>query len=217
MGSPYRVEYKSLQLVLDSTMSLILRCTRPTEGSSMACIDVPDLLIFLLSARLRTMLKDPKQLTSPVEIRREKRVVLELSLHSDFRPIGDWGWGGIQLPQTGSVKSGQHRVLGNLLRLSTQVLGCSSGAPNVQPCPNCWGRERQAIDSNVCPSNPQPYMIDFKAENPITALSAHLEGSCLKADVTFHFTCYSRHHGGAYRQATLPASCFYLLLTQSID
>jgi len=204
MGSPYRVECKRLHLVLDSTMSLILRCTRPTEGSSMACIDVPDLLIFLLSVRLQTMLKDPKaqQLTSPVTtvpIRREKKVVLEMSLHSDFRPIGDWGWWGIQLPQTGSVKSGQQRVLGNLLRLSIQVLGCSSGASNVQPCPNCWGRERQGIDSNVCPSNPQPYMIDFKAENPITALSAYLEGSCLKADVTFHFTCYSKHHGGAYR------------------
>jgi len=209
MGSPYRVECKS-------HMSLILRCTRSTEGSSMACIDVPDLLISLLSARLQTMLKDPKvqQLTSPVTIRREKKVVLELSLHSDFRPIGDWGWGGIQLPKTGSVKSGQQRVLGNLLRLSIQVFGCSSGAPNVQPCSNCWGREQQAIDSNVCPSNLQPYMIDFKAENPITALSAHLEERCLKADVTFHFTCY---HGGAYRQATLPASCFYLLLTRSID
>jgi len=165
------------------------------------------------------MLKNPnvQQLTSPVTIRREKKIVLGLSLHSDFHPIGDWGWGGIQLPQTGSVKFGQQSVLGNLLRLSIQVLGCSSDAPNVQPCPNCWDRERRAIHPNVCPSNPQPYMIDFKAENPITALSAHLDGSCLKADVTFHFTCYSKHHGGAYRQATSPALCSYLLLTQSID
>ena len=201
MGPPYRAECKSHHLVLDSTMSLILRCTRPTEGSSTTCIDVPDLLIFSLSARLRTMLKDPKvqQLTSPITIRREKKVVLELSLHLDSHQIDCRGWEGIQLPQTSSVKLGQQSGLGKLLRLSIQVSGCSPGAPNVQPCPSCWDRERQAIDSNVCPSNPQPYMIDFKAENPITALSAYLEGSCLKADVTFHFTCYSKHHGGAYR------------------
>jgi len=205
MSSPHRLECKSHHLVLDSTMSLILRCTRPTEGSSTTCIDVPDPLIFLLSARLQTVLKDPnfQQLISPVTIRREKRVVLELSLHSYFHPIGYWGWGGIQLPQTRSVKFGQQSVLGNLLRLSIQVSGCSPGAPNVQPCPNCWDRERRAIASN-----PQPYMIDFQAENPITALSAHLDGSCLKADVTFHFTCYSKHHGGPYRQATLPPYVF---------
>ena len=147
------------------------------------------------------MLKDPKvkPITSPITIRREKQVVLELSLHSDSHPIGYWDWKGIQLPQTRSVKSGQQTVLGNLLGLSIQVFGCSPGAPNVQPCHNCWDRERQAIDPNVCLSNPKPYMIDFKAANPTTILSRHLDGSCLIADVTFHFTCYSKHHEGAYR------------------
>ena len=147
------------------------------------------------------MLKDPKvqPLTSPITIRREKKVVLELSLHSDSHPISYWDWKGIQLPQTRSVKSGQQTVLGNLLGLSIQVFGCSPGASNIQPCQNCWDRERQAIDPNVCLSNPQPYMIDFKAANPTTTLSRHLDGSCLIADVTFHFTCYSKHHEGAYR------------------
>jgi hypothetical protein len=141
------------------------------------------------------MLKSPEveQLDSPVTIRREKKVVLGLSLHSDSYPIGSWGWGGIQLPQTGSVKLGQQSVLGNLLRLSIQVFGCSPGG-NVQPCNTCWNRGRQAVGPNVCPSNPQRYMIDFKADNPTTALS--LDGNCLKADVAFHFTCY---HGGPYR------------------
>ena len=147
------------------------------------------------------MLKDPKdqQLTCPVTIRREKKVVLELSLHSYSHQIGYWGWGGVQLPQTGSVKSGQQAVPRNLLKLSIQVSGCSTALPNIQPCPNCWDRERQAIDRNVFPSNLQPYMIDFKAEKLITLLSEPLDGSCLKADVTFHFTCYSKHHGGSYR------------------
>ena len=181
-------------------MSLILRCTKPTESLSTTCVDVLDLLIFFLSARMQTVLKDPKvqQLTSSVTIRREKKVVLELSLHSDSHPIGYWGWKGIRLPQTGSVKSGQQPVLGNVLGLSIQVIGCSPGAPNVQPCHHCWDRERQGIDPNICLSL-RPYMIDFKAAKPTTVLSGPLDGSCLKADVTFHFTCYSKHHGGAYR------------------
>jgi len=147
------------------------------------------------------MLKDPKaqQPTSPVTIRREKQVVLELSLHSDSHPIDHWGWQGIQLPQTGAVKVRQQSALRNLLRLSIQVLGYSPDAPKVQPCRNCWDRERKDIDPNVCPSNPQPYMINFKAENPITVLSGPLDGSCLRTDVTFHFICYSNHHGGPYR------------------
>ena len=147
------------------------------------------------------MLKDPKaqQLTSPVTIRREKKVVLELSLHSNSHPIGRWDWKGIRLPRTGSVKSGQQSVLGKLLKLSIQVFGCSTAVPNIQPCPTCWNRERQTLDPNVFPSNLQPYMVDFKAENLTTLLSGPLDGSCLKADVTFHFTCCSKHHGGSYK------------------
>ena len=147
------------------------------------------------------MLKDPnvQQHTCPVTIRREKKVVLELSLYSDSHQIGYWGWGGIQLPQTGSVKSGQQVVPRNLLKLSIQVSGCTTVVTNIQPCPSCWDRERQAIDLDVFPSNLQPYMIDFKAKNLITLLSEPSDGSCLRADVTFHFTCYSKHHGGSYR------------------
>ena len=200
MGSPHQAERKSHHLVLHS-MSLVLRCMRPIEGSSTTRADVPDLLIFVLSTRLQSVLKDPevRQLTSPVTIRREKKVVLGLSLYSDSHLIGYWGCSGVQLPQTSSVKSGRRTVSRNFLRLSIQVFGCSPGAPNVQPCRRCWDRERKAIDPNVCPSNPQPYMIDFKAENPTAVLSGPLNAGCLKADVTFHFTCYSKHHGGAYR------------------
>ena len=201
MGLPHRAKCKSHRLVLDSILSLMLRCIRPIEGPSMTSIDVPDLLKFFLSARLQAMLKDPntQQLTSPVTIRREKKVVLELSLHSDSHPIGYWGWGGIQFPQTGSVKSSQQAVLGKLLKLSIQVFGCSTAVPNIQPCPTCWDRERRATDPNVFPPNLQPYMIDFQAENLTTLFSRPLDGNCLKADVTFHFTCYSKHHGGSYR------------------
>ena len=143
------------------------------------------------------MLKNPnaQQLTSPITIRREKKVVLELSLHSDFHPIGHWGWGGLQLPQTRSVKSGQQAVSGKLLKLSIQVSGRSAGVPNAQPCQYCWDREF-AIDPTV---NLPPYMIDFKAESLTTLLSGPIDGNRLKADVTFQFTCYSKHHGGSYR------------------
>ena len=188
-------------MVLDSIISLMLRYMRPIEGSSTTCTDVSDLLKKFPSARLQAMLKDPtaQQLTSPVTIRREKKVVLELSLHLDSHPIGYWDWKGIQLPRTRSVKAGQQDVPGKLLKLSIQVSGCSAAVPNIQPCRTCWNRERQAIDPNVFPSNLQPYMIDLKAENLTTPLSGPLDGNCLKADVTFHFTCYSRHHGGPYR------------------
>ena len=201
MGSLHQAESESHHPVLNLIISLMLRYMRPIEGSSTTCADVPDLLKNFLSARLQTMLKDPKiqQLTSPVTIRREKKVVLELSLHSDSHPIGYWGWGGIQLPQTGSVKSSQQAVLGKLLKLSIQVFGCSTAVPNIQPCPTCWDRERRATDPNVFPPNLQPYMIDFQAENLTTLFSRPLDGNCLKADVTFHFTCYSKHHGGSYR------------------
>ena len=201
MGSLHQAESESHHPVLNLIISLMLRYMRPIEGSSTTCADVPDLLKNFLSARLQTMLKDPKiqQLTSPVTIRREKKVVLELSLHSDSHPIEYWDWKGIQLPRTSSVKSGQHSVPGKLLKLSIQVSGCSTAVPNIQPCWICWNRERQAIDPNIFPSNLQPYMIDFKAENLTTLLSGPLDGNCLKADVTFHFTCYSKHHGGPYR------------------
>ena len=148
------------------------------------------------------MLTDPKdrQPTVPVEIRREKKVVLRLILYSDSQPIDHYGWKGIQLPQTGSVKSGQQTLSGKLLKLSIQVFGASTGAPNARPCDNCWDREElHAINLNVCPANLQPYMIDFKSENLTTILSKSLDGNCLKADVTFRFTCYSRHHEGMYK------------------
>ena len=147
------------------------------------------------------MLKDPKdqQRTAPVEIRREKKVVLGLVLDSDSQLIDKYGWEGIQLPQTGSVKSGQQTLSGELLYLSIQVFGSSTGAPNAQPCSDCWDRERPAINLSACPANLQPYMIDFKSENLTTALSTPLDGNCLMADVTFHFTCYSNHHEGMYK------------------
>jgi hypothetical protein len=148
------------------------------------------------------VLTDPKNLqpTASVQIRREKKVVLELALHSHSHPIDNWRWGGIQLPLTGSVKSAQQPFSGRILRLSIQVLGCSTGLPNAQPCESCWARERKSLNANVCPPNLQPYMIDFKADSAIIALFKPLDGNdkCLKADVTFHFTCYSNHHGGMY-------------------
>ena len=201
MGLPRRAECKNHHLILSLVISLIPRYMKPIEGSSATCEGVADMLIFFLSARLQAMMKDPnvQQLTCPVTIRREKKVVLELSLHSDSHQIGYWGWEGIQLPQTGSVKSGQQAVPKNLLKLSIQVSLCPSVVPNIQPCRNCWERERQVVDPKGLPSNLEPYMIDFKANNLITLLSGPIDGSCLKADVTFHFTCYSKHHGGPYR------------------
>ena len=147
------------------------------------------------------MLKDPKnqQPTIPVEIRREKKVVLGLTLHSASYPISDRGWEGIQLPQTGSVKPSQQTLSGGLLKLSIHVFGGSTGAPNAEPCSNCWDREQQTMDPNVFPADLQPYMIDFKAENLTTLHSGPSNENCLKADITFRFTCYSYHHEGTYK------------------
>jgi hypothetical protein len=152
------------------------------------------------------LLKDPKnqQPTDPITIRREKKAVLELVLDAYSHPISSWGWECIQLPQTGSVQSAQQIFSEELLRLSTLVFGCSTGVLNTQPCDRCWDRERKK--PNVCPASLQRYMIDFNAENVIIALSKPLDGNakCLKADVTFHFTCYSKH-GREYGYASLAA------------
>ena len=153
----------------------------------------------IFSLRLRTVLKDPRdqQPPEPVTMRREKRVTIELALNSDSHPFNAWGWAGIQLPKTRSVKPAQQPFSGRLLRLSTQVLGCTMGASNAQPCNNCWLRELRNLPPNL---QVQPYMIDFQAESQIIPLSkpSHGNDKCLKAEIMFHFTCYSRHHGGIY-------------------
>ncbi len=149
---------------------------------------------------MQALLKDPKNQpqSALVNIRREKRVVLAFALDSDFHPIINRGWEGIVLPQTRSVESGPVQPISptKLLKLSIQVLACARGDVNAQPCNSCWSRERPPLDPNV-----QPYMIDFQAQSRQIALSAHMNGnrSYLKADVKFHFTCYSRHHEGLYR------------------
>ena len=164
-------------------------------------VPLPDLLIYCLSLRLQAVLKDPKdqQSITPVYIRREKKVVLGLILGSDSQPIDGFGWEGIQLPRTRSVKSSQQPLSENLLRVSIQVFGGSTGAPNAEPCGNCWYRERQAMNLNVFPANLQPYMIDFMSKNLTTTLSRPLDENCLRTDVMFRFTCYSKHHGGVYK------------------
>ena len=164
-------------------------------------IPLSDLLIYSLSLHLQTSLKDPKdqQFITPVDVRREKKVVLGLVLDSDSQPIDRFGWEGIQLPQTRSVRSGQQQLSEKLLNLSIQLFGGSTGAPNPDPCRNCWAREREAINPKYCPENVPPYMIDFKSKSLTTALSRPLEGNCLEADVMFHFTCYSKHHEGTYK------------------
>jgi hypothetical protein len=214
----------SHDLVFDS---ITMRCMSPIKGLSTTCTAVPDVFIFFLSARLQVVLKNPPQgqhgghnqeggshlsllqpsdfgsslgkVTIPVTIRREKKVVLELCLRSDSRPISHWGWEGIRLPHTRSVKSGQQTLSGKLLNLSIQVFEGSTGAPDVQPCLSCWRRERVTMVPNGCSSNLQPYMLDFKADNPITVLSGSEDGSRLEANVTFHFMCTSNHHSGTYR------------------
>ena len=196
MRLSHLIECKSHPLILDTTVFLILR---PIEGSSTSCVSFPDPLIFFLSLRLQAVLKDPvnQQTTDPVRIRREKRVAIELVLHSDTDPISRWGWEAIEIPQTDSVKPTPHTFSGKYLKLSTQVLGCSTGVPNAQPCGNCWKRQRRNKDPNP---NLKPYMIDFRAESRIIALSRPLYGDdkCLKVEITFYFTCYSKHHGGLY-------------------
>jgi hypothetical protein len=157
----------------------------------------PGVLTFFLSLRLQALLKDPKNQTPTalVNIRREKQVILALALHSQsYHPISSRGWEGLLLPQTRSVDSVPQVPPMGLLKLSIQVLACSTGDVNVRPCGNCWSRERP--DHNVL-----PYMIDFKAQSHKIALSTHQRenDNCVKADVKFHFTCYSRHHGGPYR------------------
>ena len=149
------------------------------------------------SVRLQANLKDPaSQLQgSTVELRREKRVILELFLGSSDGSINDWVWQGIQVPSTGSVKSAQPRLQEGLLYLSVQVYGSSSGALLSRPCDKCWTRERRALGYH--PSI-QPYIIDFKADNPVIVLSRTSDSPFLKAEVTFHFTCYTSHQQEAY-------------------
>ena len=155
----------------------------------------PDLLTHFLSLHLQVELKDPKRHDpgAPVDIRREKRVVLTIALHSDFYPISNRGWEGILLPQTRSVESGPVQQISpaKLLKFSIQVLALARGEVDAHPCNNCWSRERLPCDHNV-----QPYMIDFKAQSRQIALGRN--NNFLTANVTFHFTCYSRHHGGLY-------------------
>ena len=155
----------------------------------------PDLLTLFLSLRLQAEVKDPKkqQPGATVNIKREKKVVLTLALHSDSYPIGDRGWEGILLPQTRSVESGPVQQISptKLLKLSIQVLACARGDVNAQPCNNCWSRERPPDDRDV-----QPYMIDFRARSRQIALDR--SNNSLMADVAFKFTCYSRHHEGLY-------------------
>ena len=155
----------------------------------------PDLLTLFLSLHLQAELKDPKkqQPGATVNIRREKKVVLTLALHSDSYPISNRGWEGILLPQTRSVESGPVQQISptKLLKLSIQVLACARGDVNAQPCNNCWSRERPPNDHTI-----QPYMIDFKALSHQIILDR--TNTYLTADVKFHFTCYSRHHEGRY-------------------
>ena len=150
-----------------------------------------------LSIRLRAELKDPASQVpdNTVEVRREKRVVLELFLHSNDASIGDWGWQGIQLPPTGSVKAVQPRLQEGLLHLSVLTYGSSTRALLSQPCESCWIRERRALGYR--PSI-QPYIVDFKADSPVTVLSRTPESPFLKVEVTFHFTCYTSHQQEEY-------------------
>ena len=183
-------------LILDTIVFLTLRTIK---GSSTSCVAFPDPLIFFLSLRLQAVLKDPEaqQTTVPVRIRREKKVVVALVLQSATHPLSHWGWEAIEIPETGSVKPTQHTFSGKHLKLSAQVLRCSSptGVPDVKPCGNCWKRERRTRGLN---QNLEPYMIDFQAEGRVLALSrpSYGDDKCLKVEVTFHFTCYSKHHGG---------------------
>jgi hypothetical protein len=150
-----------------------------------------------LSIRLEATLKDPASQVpdSTVEVRREKRVILELFLGSRDGSINEWGWQGIQLPLTGSVKAAQPRLEEGLLHLSILAYGSSTGALLSRPCENCWIRERRALGYR--PSI-QPYIVDFKADNPVTVLSRKSDSPFLKAEVTFHFTCYSNHQQEEY-------------------
>jgi hypothetical protein len=178
---------------------LTLRATKRIEGSSTTCVASQYPLINFLSLRLRAVLRDPRdqQLTGPVIMRREKMVAIELVLHSASQSSTPWGWQGIQLPQSYSVKPTQRPPSGKLLKLSIQVIGCTTGDPDVRPCNMCWARERHG---RVGTPDLQPYMIDFKAESDIVALSepSYTDDKCLKAIVKFRFTCYSRHNGGIY-------------------
>ena len=150
-----------------------------------------------LSIHLQVKLKDPASQSpdSTVEVRREKRVVLEMFMSSSNESINVWGWQGIQLPPTGSVKSAQPRLQEGLLYFSVLVYGGSTGTPLSQPCEKCWSRERRALGFH--PSI-QPYIVDFKADNPVTILSRTQDSRFLKAEVTFHFTCYTSHQREAY-------------------
>lgn len=150
------------------------------------------------SVRLDAKLKDPasQMPDSTVEVRREKRVVLELFLSSNNAAINEWGWQGIQIPPTGSVKPTQPKLQEGLLYLSVLAYGSSTGTLISRPCEHCWIREQRALGQRP---NIQPCIVDFKADNPVTILSRTPDSTFLKAEVTFHFTCYTSHQQQEYK------------------
>jgi hypothetical protein len=158
-----------------------------------------------LSVRLHAELKDPANQPpdSTIEVRREKRVILELFLSSNDSAINEWGWQGIQLPPTGSVKSAQPRLQEGLLYLSVLARGSSTGTLLSRPCEHCWNREWRALGG---PPHIRPYIVDFKADNPVTILSRTPDSRFLKAEVTFHFTCYTSHQQQEYEYVSLSAA-----------
>lgn len=148
------------------------------------------------SVCLQAKLKDPaSQLGSEVEVRREKRVILEMFLSSSDESINKWGWQGVQVPSTGSVKPAQPRLQEGLLYFSVLVYGGSTGTPLSRPCEKCWKREHKALGYQP---NFHPYIVDFKADNPVTLLSRTPDSRYLKAEVTFYFTCYTSHQHEPY-------------------
>jgi len=167
------------------------------------------------SIRLKCHLKDPKgyQPNSKIIVRREKRVVLEMHLQADCERMG---WKGIALPRTGNVKQSNQQPPTRLLYFSIEVHGSTTGmclTQPSQPCDNCWRREMRLLGN---PHNLPYYLIDFKSDrfvqfvfflcswlivlnfSPFILFPRADTLPYAKAEVTFHFACYSGHQKEDY-------------------
>jgi len=118
---------------------------------------------------------------TPVEHRREKRIVLEIEIRP--RSIGmELPWTCIQISPTKSVQ--RSTVLGNkeALNFKLEVHGATSGRIRDALCKRCI--EKESRNSLILPT-----LVDFTSKTNVVELKGG------RTEVAFRFLCLSTHHG----------------------
>jgi len=118
---------------------------------------------------------------TPVEHRRENKIVLEIEIRP--RSMGlELPWDCIRIPRTKSVRGST--VPGNkrALNFKLEVQSATTGRIRDALCERCT--EKESRNSLIAPT-----LVDFTSKTNIIDLK---DG---KAQVTFRFLCLSTHHG----------------------